>query len=973
MKHIILLLLLTTTINIYSQQGINYKAIITDQGEVLRNKDIDVQFTILEEGNKTVYTENHNAVTDKNGIIILNIGEGNVTDGDFSEIDWSKEQFLKVEIDLGENYLDFGITAFKAVPYAKYADKAANVFSGKFQDLKDIPQGLSDGDNDTHITEEKVDEYVENNGYLTEEIDGSTENELQVLTLKDNQLELSHGGGVIILPEGKDNWGNQAVKSDITLTGIGTEENPLGVVGDLTDNQSISNVSLSSDSLTIGIENGNSQTVDLSPLKDGIGTDNQNISGSELNGSILTIGIENGNSQTVDLSPLKDGTGTDNQNISGSELNGSILTIGIENGNPQTIDLSPLKDGTGTDNQNISGSELNGSILTIGIENGNSQTVDLSSLQDSNVTKIDDLDDAKSTNNDFSLYLGKSAGHNDSISKYNLGVGSNSLHNVKEGIANVALGYKSLYKNIEGDNNIAIGHLALYENGNGEFEAHNASNNIAIGDQSLESNTSGYNNIGIGSRCLQINDSGYFNTAIGSNSLENNIEGNFNTALGFRTLNNNLTGNNNIAIGVNALLSNTASNNTAIGVASLTSNITGTENTALGHRSLYRNESGNNNIAIGNSALLNNTVKGNLIAIGDSALYNNGINSNNTYYSTRNVAIGSKSLFANTVGSRNTAIGFNSLKTNISGVSNTAIGASALYLNSIGGQNTSIGEKAMYENKIGFRSTAIGYRAGYKSTGNGCIFIGNKAGYNETGNNKLYINNTDSSTPLIGGDFARNTVVVNGKLGIGVSSPAAKLHIDGDVKVNTTLKTGSDIYSGGSVKVNNDFKYLSPKTYYYQVHPLDFKIAYGDGGELKQDETTMWIGHDNGYSTEWYSGRAYAQIRLPHGARIKKVRYYYKIINAGGGTASFSIALFRKNITTSSGIEIMEQKDHLSPTGNVYVPYYLDNISNTIIDNYNYQYILKVFLDEIAQSNENTDNVSFYGATIEYTIVKVGN
>ena len=43
----------------------------------------------------------------------------------------------------------------------------------------------------------------------------------------------------------------------------------------------------------------------------GGGTDNQNISGSGLSGTMLTIGIERGNSETVDLASLQDGTGTD--------------------------------------------------------------------------------------------------------------------------------------------------------------------------------------------------------------------------------------------------------------------------------------------------------------------------------------------------------------------------------------------------------------------------------------------------------------------------------------------------------------------------------------------------------------------------------------------------------------------------------------------------------------------------------------
>jgi hypothetical protein len=72
------------------------------------------------------------------------------------------------------------------------------------------------------------------------------------------------------------------------------------------------------------------------------GSDDQNISGSVLSGTNLTIGIEGGTSQIVDLSALQDGTGTDDQNISGSVLLGTNLTIGIEGGTSQIVDLSAL-------------------------------------------------------------------------------------------------------------------------------------------------------------------------------------------------------------------------------------------------------------------------------------------------------------------------------------------------------------------------------------------------------------------------------------------------------------------------------------------------------------------------------------------------------------------------------------------------------------------------------------------------------
>ncbi len=184
-----------------------------------------------------------------------------------------------------------------------------------------------------------------------------------------------------------------------------------------TDDQNITGSGLAGNILTIGIENGTNETVDLSAL---VGTDDQNLTGATLSGAnVLQIDIENGGSTTVDLSSLDD-SGTDDQNITGSGLAGNILTIGIENGTNETVDLSALvgtddqiasevniTDAGGnfvstevegalaelaagsTDDQNITGSGLAGNILTIGIENGTNETVDLSALvgtDDQNLT-----------------------------------------------------------------------------------------------------------------------------------------------------------------------------------------------------------------------------------------------------------------------------------------------------------------------------------------------------------------------------------------------------------------------------------------------------------------------------------------------------------------------------------------------------------------------------------------------------------
>ena len=283
-------------------------------------------------------------------------------------------------------------------------------------------------------------------------------------------------------PTNEYNTGVSFDGTNLTVTDAGGNQS-VDISGVSTDDQNISGSGLAGTTLTIGIENGTNETVDLSALVDdadadptneyntgvsfdgtnltvtdaggnqsvdisGVSTDDQNISGSGLAGTTLTIGIENGTNETVDLSTLVgtddqtaaevtyDNTtsgltatdvqaaidevsagSTDDQNISGSGLAGTTLTIGIENGTNETVDLSALVDdadadptneyntgvsfdgtnltvtdaggnqsvdisGVSTDDQNISGSGLAGTTLTIGIENGTNETVDLSALVD---------------------------------------------------------------------------------------------------------------------------------------------------------------------------------------------------------------------------------------------------------------------------------------------------------------------------------------------------------------------------------------------------------------------------------------------------------------------------------------------------------------------------------------------------------------------------------------------------------------
>ncbi|MCP4413054.1 MAG: hypothetical protein GY808_10895, partial [Gammaproteobacteria bacterium] len=158
---------------------------------------------------------------------------------------------------------------------------------------------------------------------------------------------------------------------------------------------------------------------------------------------------------------------------------------------------------------------------------------------------------------------------------------------------------------------------------------------------------------------------------------------------------------------------------------------------------------------------------------------------------------------------RNTATGNIALNSNIDGASNVAFGFGALYQNTTGDENVGIGYGANYLNQDGSQNTIIGTDAGFGASSHsksGSVFLGYRAGYNETSDNKLYIENSNSSTPLIWGDFAADSLRINGDLHI-----TGDIHIDGTGAgaseidgLNDGISDGSSVFLGFGAGVMDD-------------------------------------------------------------------------------------------------------------------------------------------------------------------------
>ncbi|NUM30889.1 MAG: hypothetical protein HUU47_01015 [Bacteroidetes bacterium] len=374
---------------------------------------------------------------------------------------------------------------------------------------------------------------------------------------------------------------------------------------------------------------------------------------------------------------------------------------------------------------------------------------------------------------------------------YNSAMGYQSLWSVSTGSYNTSVGYQALYSDTSGVSNTAIGYFSLNKNTDGN-------ENTSIGARSLNNNTNGGKNTSIGCSSMYENTTGTDNTSVGYSSLSKNTTGNYNCGFGSLSLSKNLDGEENTALGYSALRDNTTgSNNTSVGNYSLLHHKYGDENTALGNSALWADTSGENNTAIGYYALRNNKNGNKNTALGALSLRSNITGINNTaigYYSLyantsgeNNIALGYSSMQLNTTGYSNIAIGIYALRNNTSKSNLIAIGDSALLKNTAGYENTSVGSKSSFNNTSGYQNTAFGYKAGYtNSTGNGNVFIGYEAGYNETGSNNLYISNSNTTTPLIKGDFSAGVVTLKSVLKLDPLASAPSGPSAGMIYYNST-------------------------------------------------------------------------------------------------------------------------------------------------------------------------------------------
>jgi hypothetical protein len=121
------------TLSLFSQspEKMTYQAVVRNaSGNLVVNSIVGMRILILQssESGPSVYVETHSPATNANGLVTIDIGNGTVVFGTFSDIDWANgPYFINVGTDItgGTDYSITGVSQILSVPYALHAKTVA--------------------------------------------------------------------------------------------------------------------------------------------------------------------------------------------------------------------------------------------------------------------------------------------------------------------------------------------------------------------------------------------------------------------------------------------------------------------------------------------------------------------------------------------------------------------------------------------------------------------------------------------------------------------------------------------------------------------------------------------------------------------------------------------------------------------------------------------------------------------------------
>ncbi len=123
-------------------KAISYQGVAeNEEGKVIKNGDLGLRFSLIDEADLTLYVENHTVTSTDIGHFTVMIGRGEIEQGDFENLKWDEDKLLlKVEIDFdgGTNYNYTLTVELNYIPYALVAMTSDNNPIGR-----EGPQGIA--------------------------------------------------------------------------------------------------------------------------------------------------------------------------------------------------------------------------------------------------------------------------------------------------------------------------------------------------------------------------------------------------------------------------------------------------------------------------------------------------------------------------------------------------------------------------------------------------------------------------------------------------------------------------------------------------------------------------------------------------------------------------------------------------------------------------------------------------------------
>ena len=607
MKRVILVLMcLFSVFNINAQapKSFKYQAIVRNSsGLISQNQNVSFRINLLT-GSSTgpsVYEETHNVLTNEFGLVNMNIGEGNISNGNFNSINWgTNSYFIQTEFDEfgGSNFQLMGVSQLLSVPYALYSEKSGSADSSLWKEngnniyynkgnvgIGEItPTGkLVVKSDSTALTDDVIFSVLNAQG---DTVLAVYQEGVRINVYDDPAKATGSKGGFAVggFSPAKGAFTNEYLRVTPDSVRIYIEENSIAkatgskggfAVGGFSPAKSgiLTNeyLRVTNDSTRIYTED----TIAGFSAKNILGTNKTSY--LQLTPNNYFIGHEAGKSINGGKYNSFIGYQSGFKNTTGNKN----YFIGYNSGYNNDNGYSNIFLGDNSGFNNLSGS----SNIFLGDNCGYNNTTGGQNVFLGYYAGY-------SNNSFYNVFLGCASGYSNSSGWGNTANGYYSLFYNTDGYSNVANGYQSMYYNTVGNYNVSTGYQALFNNNNNY--------NVANGYQAMYSNTSGYQNTAQGYQAMYSNTTGYTNVAMGNTALYSNTDGFGNVAIGDQAMYS-AVGTGNTAVGQWSLMQNAGNANTAIGLGSFFTwgSTNYLNSTALGY---YAPISASDQVRVGNNS-----------------------------------------------------------------------------------------------------------------------------------------------------------------------------------------------------------------------------------------------------------------------------------------------------------------------------------------------------------------------------------